>query len=153
MWFVAGNLLATLMASVGPVYYGNFFGDAEIYAAMLDRLNDIHVSNPLRAVGYQSYLISNYESSETLLGGISAVPSMHVGTTLMLLFLFWRTRIAREILIAYNLIIYAGSIILGWHYGVDGLVALPVALACWWAAGRIVVWLERRSPEAGKRSA
>jgi len=145
IWFVAGNVLATLLASVGPVYYEEFFGDPALFAPLMAELHAISADTPLRAVNYQSYLLHYYHHPETRFGGISAIPSLHVGTSLMMLFLFWRTRIAREALIAFNIIIYVGSIILGWHYGVDGLIALPIALACWWCAGRIVAAVERRT--------
>ena len=138
LWIVAGNLLATALSSVGPVYYGEFFGDAAAYAPLMERLQSVNAGMPLQALEYQDYLLDCYHNPETRFAGISAVPSLHVGATLMMLFLFWRTRIARELLLAYTVMIYVGSIVLAWHYGVDGLIVAPVAWLCWRAAGWII---------------
>ena len=148
VWFIAGNVLATLLSSVGPVYYAEFFADADAFAALTANLEQANAAlgGNLRAVNYQEYLLYYYYNPETRFAGISAIPSLHVATTLMMLFLFWRMRIAREVLIAYNLVIYCGSIILGWHYGVDGLISVPIALACWWLGGKMAQAIERRSP-------
>ena len=83
-------------------------------------------------------------------GGISAMPSMHVAVSLWLAlvmqayfprlqFLGW----------AYFTVILIGSVHLGWHYAVDGIVASAIAIAAWLSAPRI---LEMSSPRTNRSS-
>jgi len=146
IWVVAGNFMAIALSSAGPCFYGTFPGDAEAFAPMIAQLASLHTVMHVNAYEYQSILMEMYESPEIRFNGISALPSLHVGTSFMLLLLFWKTRFAREFLILFNIIIYVGSIVLGWHYAIDGLISIPVALGCWWVAGKISRWIGTRSP-------
>ena len=44
---------------------------------------------------------------------------------------------------AYAALIWIGSIHLGWHYAVDGLVAAASTIALWKVAGWLADWLDR----------
>lgn len=65
--------------------------------------------------------------------GISAFPSMHIAMTTWIVLgvhaLFLR---ARPFAWAYFLIIFMGSVYLGWHYLVDGLGGAFGAIVCWY---------------------
>lgn len=152
LWFVAGNLFAILLSSAGPCYYGQITGDYEAYAGLMASLQTLHESGFVNAYDYQSVLWTMYENPASRFGGISAMPSLHVGTSIMLLILFRKTPIARELLILFNITIYVGSIILGWHYAIDGLISVPLVIVCWWAAGKIAQraehYLSRRDTAA-----
>ena len=41
-----------------------------------------------------------------------------------------------------------GSVLLAWHYAVDGYAGAMIALACWWLAG---LWV-KRSPLSSRPS-
>lgn len=90
-------------------------------------------------------LWANYQAKGALLGGgISAFPSLHVAIAtwfaLVLAHRGWP-----KTGIAYAAGIYAGSVILGWHYAADGVGGAVVALV----ADRIAQWMlrVRRQPQ------
>ncbi|WP_017930848.1 phosphatase PAP2 family protein [Robiginitomaculum antarcticum] len=138
LWLFAGTIGAILLSSAGPVYYGEFTGDYAAYAPLIDQLYDFHGQYYLDAVNTQQILLEMYYTPQMRFGGISAAPSLHIASSLMLLILFWKTAIARDLLILFNIVIYIGSIILGWHYAVDGLISIPIVLACWYVSAFIV---------------
>jgi len=145
IWFIAGNVMATLLSSAGPCYYDTFTGDITAYAPLMERLGALNEISPLGAYEYHDVLLDMYNDPNTRYGGISAMPSLHVGTSLIMLMMFWKQPLLRVLMIAFNIIIYIGSIVLAWHYAVDGLIAVPPALFCWWLGGRIARRLEARN--------
>ena len=148
MWFFAGNLLAILLSSAGPCYYHIFGTNPQYYAGLMEQLRTVHESVYIDAYSYQDVLLSMYNNPETRFGGISAAPSLHVGTSLLLLAFFWQSRLPRVLLIAFNIIIYVGSIVLAWHYAIDGLIVAPVAFGCWFIAGKLTHLIETKWPDA-----
>lgn len=137
-WFIGGNLLAVVFASAGPCYYGDVTGLPDVYAAQFMRLEAIHSIEALRALDYQRLLWAVYESPGLGLGGISAMPSMHCATSFLLILLARGNRVLLGISVLFFLIILCASFILGWHYAVDGVFAIPVALFGWWAARKLL---------------
>lgn len=84
------------------------------------------------------YLL-NLELNERvgLFGGISAMPSMHMAWTYMWAFAAWQINRGLGIVAHfYAVIIWIGSVHLGWHYFVDGLVSLIVVTIIWQLFGR-----------------
>jgi membrane-associated phospholipid phosphatase len=93
-------------------------------------------------------LWESYETSEGMISGISAMPSMHVATAVLfflcargagIAWLSWATGI-------FAVMIQIGSVLLAWHYAVDGYAGALLALGCWWLAGWWVKrgWLSSR---------
>jgi membrane-associated phospholipid phosphatase len=77
--------------------------------------------------------------------GISAFPSLHVATAVLFaLYASRRSRIAGALLWAFAAVIMIGSVVLAWHYAVDGYAGAFISLATWKLTG---LWLERFSPE------
>lgn len=140
-WAIGGNLMATIFSSAGPVYLQSLgLGDA--YASLMQRLRDHASSGALTVIDTQNLLWKWY-AGEQALNAISAFPSMHVAsTTLMALFAFRWHRWAGIAATAFTLAIMAGSVLLAWHYAVDGYVGALVALLCWKFAG----WVVRSRP-------
>lgn len=150
LWFLAGNVFATILSSAGPCYYALFTGDSAAYAPLMERLAALNDVQKVNAFEYHSVLLEMYNTPEGRFGGISAMPSLHVGTSLMLLLMFWKNILLRVLLIAFNILIYIGSIILAWHYAVDGLIAVPLVFICWWLGGKISGYLEARNAPPGQ---
>jgi membrane-associated phospholipid phosphatase len=88
-----------------------------------------------------------YESRTLTAGsGISAMPSLHVATSLSFAILGWKTsRLVGVLLGMFAAIILIGSVHLGWHYAVDGYLSIALTGLIWWAVGR---WLRQNRPAA-----
>jgi hypothetical protein len=122
------------MASAGPCYYEVFFGDPA-FRPLMDRL--VAIGN-LHALPIQDYLLAS-RGVESIGSGISAMPSVHVAMTTLLVLMVrkrfgwrWPTWLAA----AYHLAILVGSVHLAWHYAVDGLVSMALVPILWFAFGR-----------------
>jgi membrane-associated phospholipid phosphatase len=136
-WAIGGNLFATLFSSAGPVYYADLgLGDA--YASLMQRLHDHAATGALTVVDTQ-YLLWEMYSRPELINAISAFPSMHVGSSVLMAIFAWRvSRMAGYLAWTFALLIMIGSVLLAWHYAVDGYVGGLVAGFSWFLAGLIV---------------
>lgn len=141
-WVLIAGLGAWLFASAGPCYYNALVGPDAGFMALNDRLNalsvDAHVhGKSITALDFQALLLSGQHSQGLLpAGGISAMPSMHVA--MAVLFAISGFRIARAlgwIMSGYALLIWIGSIHLGWHYASDGIAGAAMMIALWKAVG------------------
>lgn len=120
-FFLTVGLLGTLgqfvLPSGGPVFYERLgFGD---------RFADMPVHGAIERA--TAYLWAAYQGQYmNFATGISAFPSIHVATS-MWLALALRNWIGWT----YLAVIFAGSIILGWHYAIDGIAGMVGAAACY----------------------
>ena len=141
-WIVIGTVLAMLLSSAGPCYFGRVTGLADPFALLMAYLGAAAQEAPVWSVAMQNLLWQNYQSHGTMLGsGISAMPSMHVAIAVLLACFGWGVN--KWAGIAYTLfalIIMVGSVHLGWHYAIDGYAAALVGVALWRATG----WAMRR---------
>jgi hypothetical protein len=107
---------------MGPCYYpysDNPFAPLMSYLAIVDQQHQLY------AIPTQHILWEVYTNSIPYIGGgISAMPSMHVAMPFA----------------AYAIIIMIGSVHLGWHYALDGYLAI-LGVWCIW---HIVGWIVRR---------
>lgn len=131
IWMLGGVALATGFSSVGPVYY-DAFGYGTDYLPLTDLLHRNAESSPVWALGVHEMLLENYHDG-TGAKGISAMPSMHVTSSVLLAIygFAWR-RWAGWLLTAFAVLIQLGSVHLAWHYAIDGYVGAGLALLCWW---------------------
>lgn len=130
-WIVIGNVIASLLASAGPCYYAHFNPDsADTYTAMLSYLRAIP---NLQATRIQDALWHAYSIGKFMpLGGISAMPSMHVSIAVLLALVYSRLHSwAGLAFLLYAILIQIGSVHLGWHYAIDGYVSIVLTLAIW----------------------
>lgn len=134
---IGGNILATLLSSVGPVYY-EVFGFGDDFIPLMDRLHAFNEISPVWALDVQQMLLNGY-FGDGAVKGISAMPSMHVAsTTTMTLYAFTVSRRFGWAMMGFLALILVGSVQLGWHYAIDGYVSILLALALWWVARRLV---------------
>lgn len=146
-WIVVGSLVALALSSAGPVYYGRVTGLGDAFAPLMASLGGIDAGFA-EAGGYwriwsldtQETLWTNYTASSTTLGsGISAMPSMHLSMATLMALAAWRIdRRFGWLMAAYAALILIGSVHLGWHYAIDGYVAIALTIALWRLAGRMV---------------
>ncbi|KUJ80583.1 hypothetical protein AVO45_05925 [Ruegeria marisrubri] len=132
-WIVGGTVLATLFSSAGPVYY-QAFGFGDTFAAQMQKLAELNEISPVWSLEVQQILLDNYRADGPV-RGISAMPSMHVATSVLLaLFAFSYSRVLGWAMAVFAGSILIGSVHLGWHYAVDGYFSIVIAGICWWFA-------------------
>lgn len=146
-WVVIGIVMATALSSAGPCYYGNVVtGQPDPFAALNVYLADVGTIFPLSQIETRQFLWDVYTGRSDLPGGISAMPSMHNAQAALFAAVgFSLSRRLGIAMTAYAVLIFIGSIHLGWHYALDGVVGCAAALAIWWACG-----LRLRSAGASK---
>jgi len=136
-WAVGGNLIATIFSSAGPPYYALLgFGDA--YAPLFDRLSAHAATGALTVVDTQALLWRLYDAPDSV-SAISAFPSMHVASSVLMALIGFK--IARWLGIALSIFagsMMIGSVLLGWHYAVDGYAGALIAGAAWLFSGWLV---------------
>lgn len=143
MWMVFGGIIATLLPSVGPIFYADF------YPSLLDPYADLKADfHHAKELGAQMWpatiaLLLDFIHNKTVcdLNGISAMPSMHVGASfLACLYGFSIYKPIGILAGLYTLLILASSIILGFHYAIDGYISI-IGVALIWIFFR---WIFRK---------
>lgn len=135
VWFLGGFLLATGVSSAGPCFYARA-GLGDRYAPLMEALARGASEAPVWALATQDRLWEGFTGARAGSSGISAFPSIHVATAT--LFVLAARRLGRAALaaaLAYWAAILAGSVVLGWHYAVDGYAGTLLALAVWRVTG------------------
>jgi hypothetical protein len=138
-WILLGNVLAMALASVGPCYFGKVFAGPDPFAALMDYLRTADRDISVWALTMQDLLWASREgrlSSAAL--GISAMPSMHVASSVQLALLGWSLhRRAGIALTVFAVLIMLGSVHLGWHYAIDGYIGAIGGWLIWKMVARL----------------
>lgn len=140
-WTLGGIVLATVFGSVGPCFFGEIYaGQPDPFASLMDKLGSINDAYPLVALPVQQQLLDAFRHPGVdVVGGISAMPSMHNAQAAI--FVLTALRLNKWLVLGTTLfggVIVSGSIILGWHYAVDSLAGLAIALVVWHSSGFIL---------------
>ena len=142
-WAVGTCIVGTLLSSAGPCFYGFVVNGGDPYAGLMAYLKQANEAYPIWAVPTQETLWRSHLAGDGDIEGVSAMPSMHVATTI--LFFLCALRSGHRWLVWFTAVfaigIFVGSIVLGWHYAVDGYAGALIALACWKFSGW---WLRRK---------
>lgn len=133
-WLIGGFCLAYAMSAAGPVFV--YLVDPSLaprFADLNATLNKtLSVGGSVRET--QQYLASVIESHVAVKGGgISAMPSMHLGAASIYVLAARRTLWMLPAILFWA-IIFICSGYFGYHYWVDGIVAAVIATLCWWTA-------------------
>jgi len=146
-WMLIGGGGAILLSSAGPCYFGQVIGSPDPYAPLMTYLHAVDAKLMLVAMNAQELLWSLYSSGDFGFGGgISAAPSMHVASTWMVARMV-QSYGRKTAILAWSFFatILLGSVHLGWHYALDGYIAIVGAWIIWRAVGW---WLKRPRVQA-----
>jgi PAP2 superfamily len=149
-WVFIACIAAWVFASAGPCYYTDLVGPHAGFAALHDRLATLAQlaraeGKTLAVIDFQQMLLREMRGGALqAVGGISAMPSMHVAmASLFAMAGHARSRSLGWIMTFYAMGVWIGSIHLGWHYAIDGIVGAGMMAGLWIAIGRIVKRLSR----------
>lgn len=141
IWIVMATFMAYLLPAAGPFYAPLKGVGVDDFTQLLSLLSEHqNKAGEIHALTYQSYLFEAESNAKFVMGGgISAMPSMHNAFALLFALGMWMySKILGVIFLIYALAILLGSIYLGWHYAIDGLVAWFVVSLLWIYSGWIV---------------
>lgn len=142
VWIVLGNLMAIGMASVGPCFYDDFYGE-DRFLPLMQTLGQYDTA----AILIQDFLV-NTRDDAAIGAGISAMPSVHCAMTMLIVILTWnRFGVGWQFALAttYHIVILIGSVHLAWHYALDGILSTILVPVLWWAVGRLLLAFGLRS--------
>lgn len=141
IWMIFGSLLGTIFSSAGPCYYAKVvINGHDPYQPLMNALLRIHETGSLWAIRNQFGIWMAYTNREWLpFGGISAMPSIHVA--MAMLFALVGKEVHRwlgVVMALYAAAIFLGSIVLGWHYAIDGYISIFLVIVVWRTSGFII---------------
>jgi hypothetical protein len=138
LWIVLGSLMASLFASAGPCYFDRLVTVENPYAGLMAYLKAANEHATIFALETQDTLWLGYSGVGPDMG-ISAMPSLHNATALLMVLASKGFHPAvRWALKTHFLLIFLGSIHLGWHYAVDAYASFAMTMIIWYGAGVVV---------------
>jgi hypothetical protein len=148
-WALLGTVAATALSSAGPVYFGRVTGVEDTFAPLMAYLRSVNESYPVGALNAQEFLWKIYQEGGYAPGsGISAMPSLHIAMVFLFALVGWRSgSVPGIVLTAYAVVIFIGSVHLGWHYAIDGYAGIAGTWLIWKFAGFV---LGPRAPSPGQ---
>lgn len=138
--FYIGRLLGMLNPVMGPAFYRPevfAYLEGSTTAAVMRLVADV-MATPAEAAT---------RTSGILLGGVSAMPSLHVA--MVTATAYWLAVVGRWTLcvtVPWVLLVWTSTVVLGWHYILDGAGGIVLAFACIALARRLVDLLVDRWP-------
>lgn len=140
-FIVNGSILAVLLSSAGPCYYHYLVDGYDPFAQQMEFLRNLAAQDyPVWAVATQDMLWNAYQANKSGFGsGISAMPSVHVSIACLFMFLAWEYGPRQRLFFTlFAILIMIGSVLLLWHYAIDGYLAGAVTYIIWIAVGRFL---------------
>ena len=146
IWMIGGSLWAVAFSSAGPCYFTRLGLSPDPYAPLMSYLREVNQIFPIWAIDAQDALWNGYLHGG-IIQGISAMPSMHNATTLLIVLACWPLGpFVRTLAIGHMVLIFLGSVHLGWHYAIDAYVAWALTLIIWYVAKPLAAWWESLPP-------
>jgi hypothetical protein len=146
VWIAVGSVFAFLLPSAGPVYWHLFHSEPDPFAPLVQMLAEhdrllvaAGHAEGLSAVHFQRVIGDAFQVPQLAIGrGISAMPSVHIALAVQFACgAFAIRRWLGWVLAVYSVVIWIGSIHLGWHYALDGIVAAAIIIPIWLLCGRL----------------
>ncbi len=137
-WLLLGTAGAYYFSSAGPCYFNIYAPSTpNPYVPLMSYLA---THAPAWVTDLQKTLLEHLQSDTLIFGGgVSAMPSMHVAmaTLCFLICSKYNKWLALGTLV-FLILVLIGSIHLGWHYAVDGYVAIVGISLIWYGVGRVL---------------
>lgn len=136
-----GSWLYVAIPAMGPVY-----ASPQVFDVVNEEMPTARAGQQMLAENYQRMLVGRQLGVLNRFNptrGVAAMPSLHVGAHF--LFFLWARRRARPLAVPFALataLTFAGSLLSGWHYAVDGYVGMLLAWLCY----RVGCWREEAEP-------
>lgn len=138
-WLVLGFFLATGFSSAGPCFFDRLDLGTD-YNSLMASLNNADKIIPIWALPIQDLLWEGYSGTRNGSVGITAFPSIHVATSVLMAIAGFKISQKWGILLTiYACLIMIGSVALGWHYAVDGYASAILIPIVWWVSGKLVL--------------
>ena len=137
LWVGGGNLVAAALPSAGPCYYGLLHTGDDPYQALLAELDAHEAAHGtlFARLNQRGLWALHLADQSDVFAGISAMPSLHVGIAVLFALIAWQASpMLGALLAVYALAIQLGSVLLAWHYAIDGYVGAALAVLAWRAA-------------------
>lgn len=141
VWIILGNILALLLASVGPLFFADFYhGIKDPYAILLSHLHAQDKIEHLAIFDEGNLELGFTKGGQVInLNALSAMPSMHVAIAALLAFYAGKfSRLMTLLFTVYCALVMVSSVYLGWHYAIDGYAAVIGTGLVWLACGPLV---------------
>jgi hypothetical protein len=139
-WLFGGVFLAILLPAAGPVYMEAIYGDP-MFKPLMDLLYQQSSLIQLKALSIQEWLWDGFTKPDADPFGISAFPSLHVEMATACACLgFAVHRAIGWLLVVFTAITLIGSVHLGWHYAIDGIAGIFLAIVIWRISIRVTDW-------------
>jgi hypothetical protein len=157
IWMVVGSAAAWLFASAGPIFYESAVAPNASFHALTTRLAELarqaHAMGlPMGEPKFRPVLLNALRTGQyATAGGVSAMPSVHV--TMAALFAIAGFQVGRFLgwtMTVLAVVIWIGSIHLGWHYATDGIVGTAMILMLWRLSDPVVRWATGGSARAAE---
>ena len=127
-WFIGGNLIAIAVSSAGPIFIE--IHQIDDYANHLQKMSEALPYMESFAIGVKSALLEAFNNVS--MSSISAFPSMHVASTaLIVLVCRGISQTLFNISLTFLIMIFLGSFILLWHFLIDSIAGLLLAITFW----------------------
>jgi hypothetical protein len=125
LWMI-GGAFAIVFPSLGPVYTN---------PELFEHLNTptAHRLQEMLWQHYQQLLTNPSIYKIYIYEGIAAFPSLHVAMAVLFTIAIKEHRWAFRLMTLYSLLIQIGSVLLGWHYAVDGYFGALLAIGIFYA--------------------
>jgi PAP2 superfamily len=139
-WVIGGSVLAIIFSSGGPCYYARLGLSPDPFADLMTYLRATNEIVPVWAVDMQDILWKGHLAHAEL-SEVSAMPSMHNATTLLLVLAAFRlSTFWGWVLALHAVLVFIGSIALAWHYAIDSYVAWALVAAIWVMMAPVARW-------------
>ena len=128
-WFLLGVVAAVLLSSAGPLFYDRYFGGTT-FAALRETLQN---RGAWIALAESDRMWASLASGRpSVVAGISAAPSIHVAISAWIYLTVRRMAPrAAPYALCYSIVVWVGSVQLGWHYVAHGLLGALGMLGIW----------------------